>query len=386
MPYKKKLNVLAFLDNSRIQGWLKQNKVNVAQLIDLKRYPLPVAQEFKTSSDDKYFMDIHSRFVLNKKKDEEYEQKLIFTTTSFDKNGVCSTDGSELLFTVYREKNKERGIYSYVPEAYENIKTENWAKRKPTDVEIKDAKGDLSLAVQRLKMPGFIENSKAEYDFPNYKGVVPHTHGNIIPINTYALYNYLKNLIASNFYGEETLVEFCYVGKIGEATDGKISINFNGKLLFNAIESMIEIGYSDLQFCLSGNTHALVVTENGVTPEQIKDLKVDFILLMPIMGEGHYNPSGIVYDLDNGCAYYPDSEPHCFTGETVVSFDEAREAKKAADEAAELDRIAKSKIIPISSEKKRNLASILSKVLSAKGTPISDKRRILALLNPTAAE
>ena len=92
------------------------------------------------------------------------------------------------------------------------------------------------------------------------------------------------------------------------------------------------------------------------------------------MGDGKLNLSGITYDLDNACAYCPNSEPWFFTKEKSTT------QKSIVHNMAEEKRLAALPKSSVTDEQRELFAKVVSKILSSPKIGMKEKRKVELLI------
>lgn len=295
-PYDKDLG------NEKIINWLKENDINIFDLVPIKEYTLPKQKAFKTSVDDSVFMSIHSEFNGN----DNLRPSLL--GINFNEFGVVSTDAHKLLFTKYRgEKPSKLGSYCATKKCFDEI--------------------------ERV----------TEERFPDWQRVVPKDNPTKKVLKAEYVLNYLKNALNLDMLNPTTKQAlFNFINNEGENQEIGVSSHF----FIESIETMIELGHKDLEVSFSESSRPILIYPLG-KENLINTLGVDFTLCMPIyINEGvngyKYGISSkpnFSYNLDTNCVNQEGIEKtYCFDAEKNELTSIKKELKKEIEEVKQIKK------------------------------------------------
>jgi len=198
------------------------------------------------------------------------ELRLMMQGVHFDEHGIVATNAHILIFI--KRLAKQRGTYCMTKNCWEHSGREDALEKK----------GEK---------------------YPNYPYVIPDNH-NFFPIHLDALREYCKVLSKAKLLNQTAQQG---IFKLREDFFG-----FNIHLLLEAVESFMKLGYVYAEISFSSPNRAVVITPIHRHADA-KELKTDFILVMPLMLSGYsYDQRGdLFFDMESQCVRQVGFEPVC---------------------------------------------------------------------------
>ena len=280
-------------ENDSVRNWLEANGKNVLDFMPVREYDLPKYKPFETTHEDNTFMSIHDTFVS---KDDMF--RIALYGTNFSKDGIISTDANRLLFTPFRgnQYEGEPKIFCHTKKCFE-IENE-------------------------LKSP--------DIKYPDYKRIIPNSFSQKYLLNTFAIYNFLKNVSELGLLSYVGSVGFPFIDKYKEKT----TIEFNVNLLLESIASLVKLGHTELEMGINLSNQGVIIYPAKKAVEALK-LQEDFVLVMPIKSpHDDYHVSN--YDLETNCVKFGESTiNYCFDLVATKEKKRLEDAKKLESELAE---------------------------------------------------
>jgi len=293
-PYEKDFGIPSVVE------WLKANKINIFELLDVKEYSLPKYKPFDTTSEDKTFMSIHSEFS------SEDTLRPKFMGSHFDEKGVVTTNAHILLFTEYRGvPSDKKGNYCFTKKCFSN------------------------------------EDQVKSESFPNFVDVIPKDNPYKVVLNVKYLHDFIKNALDFELVDRVTyMLAFEYPER---AVDQEIEyIGFNAKFLLDCIEAMVKLGYKELEIAFSSPNKAALIYPSGKY-SQIANLKTDFALVMPVLLTGSgFNTiemdNLLTYNFETNCSVIASNgKEFCFDSNINVSLKEPKKVESIESNKTEVD-------------------------------------------------
>jgi len=314
-----------------VMEWLKEQNKNVFDVVKVEEYSSPKTKVIQTKPDDKNFMDIHADFV------GDDNLRPVMLGTHFEENAIVSTNAHIMLITPYRgDAEKLDGNFCHTKKCIEENK-EGYRGNKP----VSDGR------------------------FPAWKQVVPFSNTEY-NMNTAAVYDFIRN---ANKYELMNKITNTLVFKYGEE-----KIGFNANLMLTCIQGMSELGHKELSITIGTSNRAALIIPKG-RAEDVRNIKTDFTLLMPVMLGGNDkwgnndSPSeeiGMTYfgefNLETSCYTDPNELTYCFDVEKV-------KVKKAEKKVKELEK------------KIEELTSAIEPMIKEKELPSAEKHGMFKVVN-----
>lgn len=314
-----------------VMEWLKEQNKNVFDVVKVEEYSSPKTKVIQTKPDDKNFMDIHADFV------GDDNLRPVMLGTHFEENAIVSTNAHIMLITPYRgDAEKLDGNFCHTKKCIEENK-EGYGGNKP----VSDGR------------------------FPAWKQVVPFSNTEY-NMNTAAVYDFIRN---ANKYELMNKITNTLVFKYGEE-----KIGFNANLMLTCIQGMSELGHKELSITIGTSNRAALIIPKG-RAEDVRNIKTDFTLLMPVMLGGNDkwgnndSPSeeiGMTYfgefNLETSCYTDPNELTYCFDVEKV-------KVKKAEKKVKELEK------------KIEELTSAIEPMIKEKELPSAEKHGMFKVVN-----